>query len=158
MIENTRTALKELPLAEKVARCGKVCKELSHLLAIKNQSIRTLQSPPPIGDSPAAMAGHFNGVRHRPTAIKGLQSFLGGSGSAHKTAASCPVSTTVDTCDLADLFIQYVFRLHGLPQTITSYQGPQLPLHSGIVSIHDWELNCGCLPFSIHRPMVRPNE
>jgi len=34
-------------------------------------------------------------------------------------------STTVDACDLADLFLQYVFRLHGLLRTITSYQGHQ---------------------------------
>jgi len=26
-----------------------------------------------------------------------------------------PCSTTVDACDLADLFLQHVFRLHGLP-------------------------------------------
>jgi len=34
-IENTRIAHKELPLAENAARCGKVCKELSHLPAIE---------------------------------------------------------------------------------------------------------------------------
>jgi len=36
-----------------------------------------------------------------------------------------PCSTTVDTRDLADLYLQHVFRLHGLPRTITSDQGPQ---------------------------------
>jgi len=36
-----------------------------------------------------------------------------------------PCSTTVDTCDLADLFLQHIFRLHGLPRTITSDRGPQ---------------------------------
>jgi len=90
-IENTRIALKELPLAENAARCGKVCKKLSHLPAIENQSTRTLWSPPPIGDSPAAMAGHFDGLCHGPTTIKGSRCYLGGSGSAHETAASCPV-------------------------------------------------------------------
>jgi len=36
-----------------------------------------------------------------------------------------PCSTTVDAHDLADLFLQHVFRLHGLPRTITSDRGPQ---------------------------------
>jgi len=36
-----------------------------------------------------------------------------------------PCSTTVDARDLADLFLQHVFRLHGLPRTITSDRGPQ---------------------------------
>ena len=36
-----------------------------------------------------------------------------------------PCSTTVDARYLADLFLQHVFRLHGLPQTITSDRGPQ---------------------------------
>jgi len=36
-----------------------------------------------------------------------------------------PCSTTVDARDLADLFLQHVFRLQGLPRTITSDQGPQ---------------------------------
>jgi len=36
-----------------------------------------------------------------------------------------PYSTTIDTRDLADLFLQHVFRLHGLPRTITSDRGPQ---------------------------------
>ena len=57
----------------------------------KNQSTRTLWSPPPTGDSLAAMAGHFDGLCHGPTAIKGSRCSLGGSGSAHKTAASCPM-------------------------------------------------------------------
>jgi len=91
MIENTRIALKELPLAENAARCGKVCKELSHLPAIENQLTRTLWTPLPIGDSPAAMAGHFDGLCHGPTTIKGSRCYLGGSGSAHETAACCPV-------------------------------------------------------------------
>jgi len=36
-----------------------------------------------------------------------------------------PCSTTVDARHLADLFLQHVFRLHGLPRTITSDRGPQ---------------------------------
>ena len=36
-----------------------------------------------------------------------------------------PCSTTVDASDLANLFLQHVFRLHGLPRTITSDRGPQ---------------------------------
>jgi len=36
-----------------------------------------------------------------------------------------PCSTTVDARDLADLFLLHVFRLHGLPRTITSDRGPQ---------------------------------
>jgi transposase InsO family protein len=36
-----------------------------------------------------------------------------------------PCRTTVDARDLADLFLQNVFRLHGLPLTITSDRGPQ---------------------------------
>src|SRR3978361_4553 len=36
-----------------------------------------------------------------------------------------PCHTTVDARDLADLFLQNVFRLHGLPLTITSDRGPQ---------------------------------
>ena len=31
-----------------------------------------------------------------------------------------PASTTVDVHNLADMFLQHVFRLHGLPRTITS--------------------------------------
>jgi len=41
----------------------------------------------------------------------------------HRHLAMC--STTVDIHDLADLFLQPVFRLQGLPQTITSNRGPQ---------------------------------
>jgi len=36
-----------------------------------------------------------------------------------------PCSTTVDARDLADMFLQHIFRLHGLPRTITSDRGPQ---------------------------------
>jgi len=36
-----------------------------------------------------------------------------------------PCSTTLDARDLADLFFQHVFRLHGLLRTITSDRGPQ---------------------------------
>jgi len=36
-----------------------------------------------------------------------------------------PCNTTVDARDLADMFLQHVFRLHGLPRTITSGRGPQ---------------------------------
>jgi len=36
-----------------------------------------------------------------------------------------PYSTSVDARDLANLFLQHVFRLHGLPLTITSDRGPQ---------------------------------
>ena len=40
-----------------------------------------------------------------------------------------PCTSTVDANDLADLFIQWVFRLHGLPETITSDRGPQFDSH-----------------------------
>ena len=36
-----------------------------------------------------------------------------------------PCTSTVDAKDLADLFIQWVFPLHGLPETLTSHRGPQ---------------------------------
>ena len=36
-----------------------------------------------------------------------------------------PCHTTVDARDLADMFLQHVFQLHGLPLTITSDWGPQ---------------------------------
>ena len=35
----------------------------------------------------------------------------------------------LDARDLADLFIQLVFCLHGLPETITSDRGPQFTSH-----------------------------
>jgi len=92
---------------------------------IENQLTHTQRSPPPIRDSPAAIAGHFDRLRHGPTVIKGSRFYLGGSGSAHETEVRVPCSTTVDARDLADLFLQYVFRLHGLPRTITSDRGPQ---------------------------------
>ena len=37
--------------------------------------------------------------------------------------------STVDAKDLADLFLQWVFRLHGLPETITSDRGTQFASH-----------------------------
>ena len=40
-----------------------------------------------------------------------------------------PCTSTVDAQDLADLFIQWVFRLHGLPETITSDRSPQFASH-----------------------------
>ena len=40
-----------------------------------------------------------------------------------------PCASTVDAKDLADLFIQWVFRLHGLPETITTDRGPQFASH-----------------------------
>jgi hypothetical protein len=36
-----------------------------------------------------------------------------------------PCRTSVDARDLGDLFLQHVFRLHGLPLTITSDRAPQ---------------------------------
>jgi hypothetical protein len=36
-----------------------------------------------------------------------------------------PCVSTVDAKDLADLFLQHVFRLHGLPDSIVSDRGPQ---------------------------------
>jgi transposase InsO family protein len=36
-----------------------------------------------------------------------------------------PCHTTVDAESLADLYIQHIFRLHGLPRTIVSDRGPQ---------------------------------
>jgi hypothetical protein len=36
-----------------------------------------------------------------------------------------PCHLTVDAPGLADLFLQHVFRLHGLPLTIVSDRGPQ---------------------------------
>ena len=38
-------------------------------------------------------------------------------------------TSTVDDKDVADLFIQWVFRLHGLHVTITSNCGPQFASH-----------------------------
>ena len=40
-----------------------------------------------------------------------------------------PYTLTVDAKDLANLFVQWVFRLHGLPETITSDCGPQFAAH-----------------------------
>jgi transposase InsO family protein len=36
-----------------------------------------------------------------------------------------PCLSTVDAKDLADLFLQHVFRLHGIPESIVSDRGPQ---------------------------------
>jgi transposase-like protein len=36
-----------------------------------------------------------------------------------------PCHTTIDAVELAKLFLQEVVRLHGLPKTIVSDQGPQ---------------------------------
>ena len=46
--------------------------------------------------------------------------------------------STVDAKDLADLFLQWVFRLHGLPETITSDIGTQF-------ASHFWGRLCHCL-------------
>jgi len=126
-IENTRIALKELPLAENAARCGKVCKELSHLPAIEITSRH----------APFAVL--------RPLAIPQqpwqdiLMDFVMGLPRSKdhdaiwvvvdrltKQRHLVPCSTTVDTSDLASLFLQHVFRLHGLPRTITSDRGPEI--------------------------------
>ena len=49
-----------------------------------------------------------------------------------------PCTSTVDAKDLADLFVQWVFRLHGLPETITSDCGPQF-------ASYFWARLCECL-------------
>jgi len=49
-----------------------------------------------------------------------------------------PCRTTVDARDLADLFLQNVFRLHGLPLMITSDRGPQF-------ASAFWHRLCMCL-------------
>ena len=36
-----------------------------------------------------------------------------------------PCRTTVDAADLADIFIEHLIRLHGLPNSIVSDRGPQ---------------------------------
>jgi hypothetical protein len=42
-----------------------------------------------------------------------------------KTRHLVPCHSTVDAQGLADLFLQHVFPLHGLPLTIVSDRGPQ---------------------------------
>ena len=42
-----------------------------------------------------------------------------------KTCYLVPCCTTVDTADLADMFIEHIFRLHSLPSSIVSDCGPQ---------------------------------
>ena len=49
-----------------------------------------------------------------------------------------PCSTTVNAEDLADLFLQNVFRLHGLPDNIVSDRGPQF-------ASRFWRHICHCL-------------
>ena len=49
-----------------------------------------------------------------------------------------PCRGDVDAKDLADLFLQWVFRLHGLPETITSDRGTQF-------ASHFWGRLCGRL-------------
>ena len=51
--------------------------------------------------------------------------------------------STVDAKDLVDLFLQWVFRLHGLPETITSDRGTQF-------ASHFWVYLCYCLQIGRH--------
>ena len=49
-----------------------------------------------------------------------------------------PCSASIDAAGLANLFIRHVFRLHGLPDSITSDRGPQF-------ASHFWTHLCHCL-------------
>jgi len=124
-IEKTRIALKELPLAENAARCGKVCKELSHLPATK-----TSQHAPFGVLCPLA-------IPQQPWQDISMEFVMGLPQSKDHDAIwvvvdrltkqrhLVPCSTTVGARDLADLLLQHVFRLHGLSRTITLDRGPQ---------------------------------
>ena len=49
-----------------------------------------------------------------------------------------PCTDEVDAAGLADLFLQHIFRLHGLPVTIISDRGPQF-------AAEFWKRVCDCL-------------
>jgi len=124
-IENTRIALKELPLAENAARCGKVVRNchtcrrsktsrhapfgVLHPLAIPQQPWQDISMDFVTGLTRSKDHDAIWVVVDRLTKQRHL----------------VPCSTTVDAHDLADLFLQHIFRLHGLPRTITSDRGPQ---------------------------------
>ena len=52
-----------------------------------------------------------------------------------------PCMTTIDAQGLATLFIDNIFRLHGLPNSIVSDHGPQF-------AADFWRYLCACLAIS----------
>ena len=54
-----------------------------------------------------------------------------------------PYRSSVDATGLADLFIQHIFRLHGLPNSIVSDRGPQF-------AAAFWQRLCNCLGIDRH--------
>ena len=66
--------------------------------------------------------------------------------------------STVDEKDLADLFLQWLFRLHGLPETITSDRGTQFASHFWGRLFIVYKLDAACQLLSTYKQMGRQND
>jgi hypothetical protein len=59
--------------------------------------------------------------------------------------------------ETAKLFLRWVYRTHGLPDSIVSTEVPNLCLYCGNPYAQGWESPASCLLHITHRQMDRPN-
>lgn len=69
-----------------------------------------------------------------------------------------PVTENVTSEQTAELFLDVVFRQHGLSSSLVSDRDPRLLLASGTISSSCWELAWICRPRTIPRRMGRRSE
>ncbi len=82
--------------------------------------------------------------------------------SVIKTSAFVPLKATDSASDVADLFVQHVFRLHGLPSSIVSDRDPKFASHfwkslTKLLGV-DRSLASGCHPFRPRLLIGRSNK
>ena len=74
-------------------------------------------------------AGYQHGLCCRTALVEWTQCNLGAEGPANQTAPPGSLPRRWDTKDLAGHFLQWVFHLNGLPETITLDRGTQFASH-----------------------------
>ena len=75
-----------------------------------------------------------------------------------KMAHLAAVPDSIDGVGTAQLFLDRVFRQHGLPEIIVSDRDPLLHVPSGLQSLRCWAHDWICPRRTFRRPMVKLNE
>jgi len=76
-----------------------------------------------------------------PKTVKGFDSIWVGVDRLTKSAHFFPIKTGMSVARLAEIYIEQVVRLHGIPSSIVSDRDPSLLLSFGRVCKLLWELS-----------------